>query len=356
MNVALLDNGISYKDSIKNKIFYKKEFLTYKNLKPVHGTTCAEIISSICSDVQFWDLRILYQDGTTKTSILVEALEWCIRNKMKLIHMSLGSIDYFDIKRLEPSIKKLKAQDAIIVAAHHNINIKTYPATFSGVFGVRQDYHGILKDNQFIFQEQRDINRENSIVAHWWRNDGENPANSFAAPVVTGYIAKFLNKKPEANFGSVMNFLEERAIKGKAYPDRIGNIIGKDENIEIPVIAGVGLHYEEMRKLTKLFQKKDYQTLLLQERVTDVKAIPIDYYGGAKASLAQILYTVNWIYKPDVILLDFMSSRKKYLVQLSDIDVYLFFENQIYKIYAEKLIGTTKVLEETYDIICRYFG
>ena len=38
--------------------------------------------------------------GTTQITVLLEALEWCIQNKIKLIHMSLGTINYL-IKNIE---------------------------------------------------------------------------------------------------------------------------------------------------------------------------------------------------------------------------------------------------------------
>lgn len=361
MNIALLDNGIFCKGTLRNSITERKVFLSKEILEraeekfvPVHGTKCAEIIKDICPEVCFLDLRILYHEGTTELPVLLEALDWCIQNEIKLIHMSLGTVSYFDINPLEIRIKKLISQGTIIVAAYHNRNIRTYPAAFSGVFGVRQDRYGILSSNQFMFQEQQGGNRENSIVAQGKEMDRKKQANSYAAPVVTGYIARFLNQHPDAEFQEVLTYLDECSVHGKVYPDRLGNTVRKGD-IEIPVIAGIGLYDREISWLSRQFEEKGYQVLLLQECLTDSSAIPIEYYSGKDISLANILYTVNWIYEPNIIFLDFISYQRQDRLKFPEIDIFIFYEDKTYKLYGDKLIGVTRELEEIYDIICRYY-
>lgn len=53
------------------------------------------------------------------------------------------------------SNKRLLDADAIIVAAYHNRNIKTYPAAYPGVFGVRQDRYGLWEMVKFCFKNKR---------------------------------------------------------------------------------------------------------------------------------------------------------------------------------------------------------
>ena len=202
IKLALIDNGIPYHmRNNRNQRIVHKSFLAskcdpseYKDDKSFHGAVCVGIITSICSDIELWDLNVTDSAGTTQITVLLEALEWCIQNKIKLIHMSLGTINYFDIKPLWIQIKRLLDADAIIVAAYHNRNIKTYPAAYPGVFGVRQDRYGLLGNGQILFQEQKGYNIENSIIANFSWNGIVNQANSYAAPVVTGHIATYLNR------------------------------------------------------------------------------------------------------------------------------------------------------------------
>lgn len=229
IKLALIDNGIPYHmRNNRNQRIVHKSFLAskcdpseYKDDKSFHGAVCAGIIANICSDTEFWDLGVTDSAGTTQITVLLEALEWCVQNKIKLIHMSLGTINYFDIKPLWIQIKRLLDADAIVVAAYHNRNIKTFPAAFPGVFGVRQDRYGFLENGQILFQEQKGYNIENSIVANLSWNGIINQANSYAAPVVTGHIATYLNRKPAAGFDDVMRFLMTIAMHKSGYPDTL---------------------------------------------------------------------------------------------------------------------------------------
>lgn len=115
IKLALIDNGIPYHmRNNRNQRIVHKSFLAskcdpseYKDDKSFHGAVCVGIITSICSDIELWDLNVTDSAGTTQITVLLEALEWCIQNKIKLIHMSLGTINYFDIKPLWYRICKM---------------------------------------------------------------------------------------------------------------------------------------------------------------------------------------------------------------------------------------------------------
>lgn len=363
IKLALIDNGIPY--YMRNKSNHKivhKTFLAsicnpseYKGEKPFHGAVCAGIITSICSDIEILDLNVTDTTGTTQTTVLLEALEWCVQNKIKLIHMSLGTINYFDIKPLWIQIKRLLDADVIVVAAYHNRNIKTYPAAFPGVFGVRQDRYGFLENGQILFREQKGYNIENSIVANLSWNGIINQANSYAAPVVTGHIATYLNTKPAAGFDDVLKFLMTIAMHKSGYPDILENVIRDKANIEIPVIAGVGLDCEEMIQLKALFSQNGYYAVVLQKNPIDENVIPLGYYDDSIASLNDILYTVYKAYGPDIILLNQEEERWE-SSKVSDIDMYIVRKSNTYELYVEDRIGITSHIEDIYELVCQYFA
>ena len=122
IKLALIDNGIPYHmRNNRNQRIVHKSFLAskcdpseYKDDKSFHGAVCVGIITSICSDIELWDLNVTDSAGTTQITVLLEALEWCIQNKIKLIHMSLGTINYFDIKPLWIQIKRLLDAERLI--------------------------------------------------------------------------------------------------------------------------------------------------------------------------------------------------------------------------------------------------
>lgn len=371
VDIAVIDSGICDSEILTGKVTAKIEFpaavenrgdVPSGQSSYVHGTTCAEIINSICPNVHFLDLMAMQPDGTAQISKLLEALDWCLYQGVKLIHLSLGTVNYFDVKPLEKRVISLQKQKVSIVAAYHNHNIRTYPAAFPGVFGVRQDREGILEENQFLFQNQAGYSQENTIVAHWWGKDGNQRANSYAAPVITGYIARALLENGEVDFRTVSEFLRKDAIRGRQYQGNIENVICTsgdaieyDKSVNIPVIAVVGVCREEMRGLANGFESKGFQTLLLQENATDVDAIPMEYYKEKGGSLGQTLYTVEIIYKPDIIFLDFLSEKIFDEIDKSEIDMLISRHCEVYTITAEGLLRTTEESGEIQDIICRYF-
>lgn len=377
IEIAVIDSGIYEEGVLNGRISTRVDFFAgdqkkmwgrHRRSSCIHGTNCAKIICGICPDAYFLDLTAMEPDGTTELSKLLEALDWCAQQGVKLIHLSLGTVNYFDIKPLEERVRSLLDQDVIIVAAYHNRNIRTYPAAFPGVFGVRQDRKGILEDNQFLFQKLADYGRENSIVAHWWGGDGDQRSNSYAAPVITGYSAKVLCENQNAGIDTVLEYLERNAATGREYQDKIECVIPKtdmrngrrsflaenDESLEIPVIAGRGCRIE-MQMLADEFEGKGFQSLLLQEKVAVSGAIPMEYYGGKERPLGQILHTVEVIYKPDIIFLDYLSEKTCSDAEKSEIDMFISFDSGAYTITANGLRRTAGKAEEIGSIICRYF-
>ena len=377
IKIAVIDSGIYEEGVLNGRISTRVDFFAEAQKKTevrhrrsscVHGTVCAKIICGICPDAYFLDLTAMQPDGTTDLLKLLEALDWCAQQGVKLIHLSLGTVHYFDKKPLEERVRSLLDQNVIIVAAYHNRNIRTYPAAFPGVFGGRQDREGILEDNQFLFQEQAGYGRENSIVAHWWGGGGDQRSNSYAAPVITGYAAKVLCENQKAGIDTVLEYLEKNAVTGREYQDKIDCVIPKtdmrngrrmsqaenDESLEIPVIAGRGCR-TEMRMLTDEFEGKGFQSLLLQEKVVDSGAIPIEYYGGKDRPLGQILHTVDVIYKPDIIFLDYLSVKTCSEAEKSEIDMFISHDSGSYTITAKGLQRTAGKAEEIGGIICQYF-
>ncbi len=376
VDIAIIDGGILDVGILKNKVNKKikfliedesKDFVQNGQLAFVHGTTCAKIINRICPNAYFTDLMVMQRDGTTEISKLLEALDWCLNHEVKLIHLSLGTVNYFDVGPLEECVRTLLENNVIIVAAYNNYNIRTYPAAFEGVFGVRQDRIGILNNNQFLFQSQPDYGRENSIVAHWWGSDGRQRANSYAAPVITGYAAKALCENIDADFYAVLEFLEKNAVLDRQYQyyiesvihksknGNMGNDIENKESVNIPVIAGERVCCRTMQMLVKKFESEGFQVLLLQEGSTDIETIPMEYYGGKDVPLARILYTVNIIYKPDIIFLNFLYENTYGETEKSEIDMLISHDFNIYTITAKGLLKTVQAPMEIYDIICRYF-
>ena len=72
-----------------------------------------------------------------------------------------------------------------------------------------------------------------------------------------------------------MDFLMTIATHKSDYPDILENVIRDKTNIEIPVIAGIDLDYEEMIQLKVMFSQNGYYAINLQKNPLDENVIPL---------------------------------------------------------------------------------
>lgn len=178
---------------------------------------------------------------------------------------------------------------------------------------------------------------------------------SFHGAVCVGIITSICSDIELWDFDDVMDFLMTIATHKSDYPDILENVIRDKTNIEIPVIAGIDLDYEEMIQLKVMFSQNGYYAINLQKNPLDENVIPLEYYDDSNESLNDILYTVYIAYEPDIILLNqeeeiFESSKA------SDIDMYIVRKNNMYELYAEDRIGITYNIEDIYELVCQYFA
>ena len=355
MKIALVDNGICETKNLKNKILKRVDFNSNVDTINIlriteHGTRCAEIINRIYSQSQFIDLKIIGADGSAHINKLLEALEWCEKESVKLIHLSLGTISYFDIDKVMKAVKKLIQKEIIIVAAYHNKNLITYPAAFKHVFGVRQDRENVLKDGEYMFQKLDHYNQENCIVAHCKREDNINLANSYAAPIITGHIAKFLDKNLKATFVDVLNYLDENAKKNTVYFDRIKKLVDMDTPINTPVIFFENFNYAEKKRILDLFRQDGYYPLMLIEGdAVFLDTIPMQYYRTEEDNIRKILYTVDMTYNPDIILIDYVNKNDKKVYDLHVISL-----SNGYEIESSNWISKAMTIRDAYDVVCSF--
>ncbi len=112
-----------------------------------HGTQMAGIVSSVIADAEnrkakpyIYSVVVVDRRGFAKTSSVLEALNWAIQNKIKIISMSFG--DYHKSALLEEMINRVSAYGIIMVAAVGNDGAfkdesrMMYPAAFANVLSV----------------------------------------------------------------------------------------------------------------------------------------------------------------------------------------------------------------------------
>lgn len=344
MKIAFIDDGIC-----ENTFALSQQFEHYQvspdlcvkkiNVEPTvwvsHGTMCAAIFNDIYPDNPnpVADISILDDTGRAEIGRLIAALEWCLVNSIKLIHMSLGTLDYYDMMKLKSIISALTDNQTILVAAFHNKYIKSYPAAFPGVFGVRRSKkNNDLKHGQIALDLCAGLCTENCFITSYNNSlltrDGKkvktNYSNSLAAPVLTGTIAKYLYENQAANFSDVLVHLTKSCSKIHGHTAAIEPYIKKRKLNTLKPVAVLFSEDEEIFvELLKAFTELGFLAAAVSEEGGN--AIPAHHYLKTNEKInGAFLYTLEHIYDPDIIVLCVNKSRLKCPIDWNVIDMYIY--------------------------------
>lgn len=221
--IAVIDDGISDVTipDLQFDIIYSPERGFIKNNRPAdpfsHGSICAAIIAKYAPNAKIGSIKIL--DELTlagKCSHFIKAILWCVEHKIRIIHLSIGTVDPGDFQRLMKVSHYAWANDIIIIAAGKNDDSFTLPASCSNVIGVvacrkyTEDQYAIaLAPNRginFVASSRHKIRlteeAEDYIPQY---------ANSFAAPVITAHVYNWLQKQKQLDFDSAVCFLAQNS-------------------------------------------------------------------------------------------------------------------------------------------------
>lgn len=245
MIVALLDDGIDVRQCPGFSIKYDLIVEEGGTIRPRrsgeavvthHGTTCAQIIHNYAPEAEFCSLGIFRKpELTTGLPQLLAALEWCLKMRIPLIHMSVGSTQICDDTPLRKIVAQILRQRQIIVAAHSNRRSRyTMPACYSGVLGVSADEE--LTGPQFYVKDPLpdDVrifaSAKHDLSQYPGNSSSAIPpvSNSYAAPTITAEVHNILtrfNGQP-ISVPALIRQLAGRAVSvSSMYPDFLEDVI-----------------------------------------------------------------------------------------------------------------------------------
>jgi subtilisin len=185
-----------------------------------HGTACAGIIRRTAPDAALWSVRVLGSRLTGKGVVFAEGLRWAIREGAQVINLSLSTSreDYFGL--FHQIADEAAFAGVVLVCAANNVPAPTFPSQFSSVISVA------AHDGQDPFSldanpaPPTDFGAPGIDVRVPWLSGSTavTTGNSFAAPHLTGLVARLLSKHPHLTPYEVKTVL--RALASNASPDR----------------------------------------------------------------------------------------------------------------------------------------
>jgi len=183
-----------------------------------HGTACAGIIRRAAPDATLWSVRVLGSRLTGKGVVFAAGVRWAIAQGARVVNLSLstGKEEYFGL--FHEIADEAAFAGVVLVCASNNVPALTYPAQFSSVISVA------AHDGQdpFVLDANPappvDFGAPGIDVEVPWLSGASIVAtgNSFAAPHVTGLVARMLSKHPRLTPYEVKTVL--RAVASNAVP------------------------------------------------------------------------------------------------------------------------------------------
>ncbi len=349
-NIAIIDDGINEKlykiGELEHNLQITPELniqerASYNPYLPSHGTICAAIIKKYAPDANLSSVKILNEDSHMgMKSQLIRALEWCVQNKIRLVNLSLGTIDFKDFVEVEKAVKYACENDVIIIAACNNRNIFTCPASLPYVIGVKCDISGIIKEREYLYNSfsPDGIDITACGVHKLEKYNGESKitsaCNSFATPYITSqayYIIKnnpsiclnelkeLLKKKSQSYTKSLKQYMKISNQQIKSNKHNIGseqsnrkqklcNFMNK--NIDVPIVATYNYcckKIDVVRNLTESFRINGYNAISIsegsQEDLCNGRVSIKSYLNCKNNSFNESIQRIFNIYDPDIIIM-----------------------------------------------------
>jgi len=164
-----------------------------------HGTACAGIIRGAAPDCELYSVRALKSQLTGGGAVFIGAIRWAIENRMQVCNLSLGTTKREFFAALHELTDLAYHRNVMLVSAANNMPIASFPSTYASVFSVAS--HGELDSALFFYNPEPPVEfgARGIDVRVAWQAGGWTTAtgNSFAAPHITGLIARILSKHPD---------------------------------------------------------------------------------------------------------------------------------------------------------------
>jgi subtilisin family serine protease len=186
-----------------------------------HGTACAGIIRSLASECELYSVKVLGARLTGRGSTFAAGLSWAIENGMDVCNVSMGTTKKNFFGTLHNLADRAYFQNTVLVTAANNMPVPSFPSLYASVISVAS--HEGHDPYAFYYNPEPPVEfgAPGMDVRVAWSEGGWITAtgNSFAAPHITGVVAKILGKHPYLTLfqmKTVLRALSANMVRGAA--------------------------------------------------------------------------------------------------------------------------------------------
>ena len=163
-----------------------------------HGTACADIIRRLAPDCELYSVKVLDARLTGKGPTLAAGLRWATEQGMQVMNLSLGSINKEYSGIFYELTDAAYFKDIVLVTAANNMPVPSFPSLYASVISVA--CHAGQDPYEFYYNPTPPVEfgapGVNVTVAWLGGQQRTLTGNSFAAPHISGLVAKILGKYP----------------------------------------------------------------------------------------------------------------------------------------------------------------
>lgn len=179
-----------------------------------HGTACAAIIRELAPHVELISVRVLGEELKGSAAAFASGLEWCIDHRVDIVNLSMSTASDRWAEAFWDLVDAAAFANVLVVSAMNNERKRTIPSELAGVFSVAC---GPGVDRERIWCNP-------SGPAEWgaagidvdvaWLGGASirTTGNSFAAPVVTGHLARIRGAHPGVTVWQAKTVLAQLAV------------------------------------------------------------------------------------------------------------------------------------------------
>ncbi len=163
-----------------------------------HGTACAGIIARLAPGAEIFSVKVLGDAGHGTEAVFLGGLRWCLEQGFPLVNMSLGTKNLNFFREFHTLLDRAYFQGTLLVAAASNEGDDSLPSILAPIVSV--DYEHFADPDTILFRPKGAILFVGPGVMIEAPTPGGGMAHvtgtSFAAPHVTGHVARILAKHP----------------------------------------------------------------------------------------------------------------------------------------------------------------
>jgi subtilisin family serine protease len=166
-----------------------------------HGTACAGIIHGLAPAADIVSIRVLGPDNKGKGRAFAHALDWVVEHRIPVANLSLSSRSEALFGTFHDLVDQAYFANCLLVCSASNVpGQESYPSLFSSVVSVAA--HDIPDPTTYFYNPRPPVEfgAWGVAVPVAWSGGGSIVAtgNSFAAPHISGLLARLRSSYPDA--------------------------------------------------------------------------------------------------------------------------------------------------------------